>query len=143
MISGTSGLGTADPPSMLRRLLSLLPLHVIGWGQCAVCPLRGEKTLPPFSKISKRATRSLTRARRMLQNNTFVFLLCFFLGLALSAGGLLSRAGRASGPRRHPSARRCSARCASPVCLDPLGGLLLSLLHTGPRTLIHTRAAEL
>lgn len=129
----------------ILRPLSLLPLRVLSGGaSVSFAQSNGEKTLSPFSKISKCTTHSLTRARRMLQNNTFVFLLRFFLGLALAAGGL-SRAGRGSGSCCRPSASCCCARCTTAVCLDPLGGLLLSLLHRPQDrgAFTHRRVAEL
>lgn len=122
MISGTSGSGTAAPPSVWWRLRSLHPSCVIGWGPLARS-MEGN--------VAPQHTHSLTRARRALQNNAFVLLLRFFLGLALAAVGLFSRAGRGSGSRRRPAPRRRPACCAASVCLRPLRRLLLSLLDTG------------
>lgn len=102
-------------------------------GSAFVCPVRGETDAVPFltdKQMHKTPTRTLTQTRSMLQNNTFVFILRLFLGFALPAGGLFSRAGCGSGCCRHPSAGRCSScSCTSSVRLVSVGKLLLPLLH--------------
>lgn len=139
MIAGTSGLGTADPPLVLSRLSSknLLPLCVVKWGLRVVCPVRGETKVVPFltdKQMHKTLTHTLAQTSCMLQNNTFVFILRFFFGFALPARGLFSWAGCGSGCCCHSSAGCCSACCCtSSVCLVPLGGLLLALLHKQDR----------
>lgn len=98
-----------------------------------MCPVHRETNAVPFltdKQMHTTLTRTLTQTRCMLQNNTFVFILRFFLGFALPAGGLFSRAGRGSRCCRRPSAGCCSAcSCTSSVRLVSLGRLLLALLH--------------
>lgn len=128
-------MGTADPASVSSPLLEgLLPSFVVRLGTArSVCPVRGETDAVPFltdKQMHKTPTRTLTQTRSMLQNNTFVFILRLFLGFALPAGGLFSRAGCGSGCCRHPSAGRHSAcSCTSSVRLVSVGRLLLPLLH--------------
>ena len=126
--------------SLVASLLKTSPSLVcrqVGGGRALCCPVRRETNAVPFlTDKQMHETLTLTQTCCMLQNNTFVFILRFFLGFALPAGGLFSRAGCGSGCCCccRPSAGCCSAcSCTSSVCLVSLGGLLLALLHRQDR----------
>lgn len=144
-MAGTSGLGTATPLLVVSHsLLSSLYLQVgaVHWvshlfrNKC--CPLHTDKQMHTNSCVcTLTKTHTYTPTRSMLQNNTFVFILGFFLGFALPR--LFPRAGHSSSCFSCPCSRHscpschcscCSRSCCSSVCLiSPCCCLLLTLLH--------------